>query len=274
MINYLSILQIREDLETVSHYIPFYRSKSIQELLERVIYLLYQECMMDYYTFGMAQLVLVPLYVLIMEYQDNVYSFDINQFDEVSLAHLEQELYWISYSYFSKTDKEMFVDPEKFADSVEMTLKSYDEQLHKHLTSKNIQFLTITDGWLAKMLFPIFRKLPLMSILWDKYLASGDQFWTFHACVCTAILLLHKQDLLSLQTSHMIYEFNSKLTLNWGYDDMKNFLDLISAITEKCNLWNKISAYWIKTMRIKKTESTPEHQEIQSPTQLPTPTEI
>jgi len=250
------IQMIRQDLESVSHYIPFFRSNSIQELLQRVIYVLYHECMMDYYTFGMAQLVLVPLYVLLMEYQDNLYAFDVTQFDEASMAHMEQDLFWITYSYFKQTDKEMFENPVKFADSVENNLKSYDEQLHTHLISKNVQFLTLIDGWLSKMCFPIFRKFPLLALLWDKYIAAGEEFWQYHACVCTALLVLYKRDMLSLKSSQSIHEFFTRLTtITWGYEDMKNFIDIIQSITEKQNLWNKISDYWVKSSRIKKSES-------------------
>jgi len=171
-------------------------------------------------------------------------------------------LFWILYCLFNKGSKELFEKPQKFANKVEQIVKEKDPGLHEHLISHDVEFSSAVHGWLVKLLLPVFRKLPLMAQLWDRYMIAANEFWNFHSCVCAGLFLFFEAKIKEKQESTEISDFLIDLSVpEWDHTNMSKFVTFVCQIAEERGVWRRVHNNWLVVMRTKGVEPLPPEPE-------------
>jgi hypothetical protein len=199
-------------------------------MLERVVYICVKECLMDCYPKGLASVSVPLLFSLFEEVCPTLSSTPDRklQFSPDDFSGLESKLFWMLYLFCEDHQgKSVLEEPGALTSSVEELLLLMDSELHTHFKSHQVRFDAFRK-WISSFLIPRFRQLPLLMLLWDKYMTNLQRLPTFHAYVCAVLILFHRDHLLGLSSKADLQKFISHPLQNpWKYEDMAAFLALV-----------------------------------------------
>eukprot|EP01125_Pyxidicula_operculata_P014421 TRINITY_DN4799_c0_g1_i2.p1 TRINITY_DN4799_c0_g1~~TRINITY_DN4799_c0_g1_i2.p1 ORF type:complete len:331 (-),score=73.29 TRINITY_DN4799_c0_g1_i2:72-1064(-) len=241
--------QIRDEMKHVSTRIPCLFHDKLQHSIELTCYLIRSECLFDDYTPGLAALVVPFFYALLKESSGNM---EFSALPREELESVRIHLFW-TVQHFCNMDGvvEYLNDPSKTIKKTMEFLKIIDEETWDFMNEKNVDFTASILNWGIYLLLPVFRKMDLIMMLWDKYVLYGEIFLDFHACVCATLISQVGNKIRSTSDPNQQVEYLQKLNLSdWSYFDMGRFVTRVLKSSATLNLWEKLQQ--IKADKLKK----------------------
>lgn len=99
-----------------------------------------------------------------------------------------------------------------------------DNDLYNHFQNEGVQFIQFSFRW---MNCALLRELPLKSVLrlWDTYFSEEvGGFENFHVYVCTVLLKMFKETLLTMEFQEIISFLQNLPTSEWGEEEIEPIL--------------------------------------------------
>lgn len=243
---------IRKDLKRVASKIKWFAgitflhsnalispAPDIFSLLERASFICMKECLLDIYPKGLATLSVPFLYSLFEELRPTLASTPDQEFtftpDESE--GIESKLFWMMYIFCEDHKAKLLLENQlTIISTIEEMLSSANPQLFSHLRSNQINFNKRAPRWITSFLLPLFRRLPLFMLLWDKYMTNVHRLSAFHACVCSSVLLYKADHILSLPASELQKFVSHPIQETWNYEEMLAFLQFVDKNSESFSI--------------------------------------
>jgi len=193
--------QIAIDVPRMSPLVGLFQQKTVQEMVERILYIWAIRHPASGYVQGINDLVTPFLMVFLQDFVPNKdVTRDQIAFEELDLGvrdNIEADSFWcMSKVLDGIQDNYTFAQPgiQMKIRQLEELLKRVDLTLHTHIVNHEVQYLQFSFRWMNNLLL---RELPLKATirLWDTYLAETDGFSKFHLYVCAAFLSRWKHEL-------------------------------------------------------------------------------
>jgi len=193
--------QIAIDVPRMSPLVGLFQQKTVQEMVERILYIWAIRHPASGYVQGINDLVTPFLMVFLQDFvPDKDVTRDQIEFEELDQGvrdNIEADSFWcMSKVLDGIQDNYTFAQPgiQMKIRQLEELLKRVDLNLHTHIVNHEVQYLQFSFRWMNNLLL---RELPLKATirLWDTYLAETDGFSKFHLYVCAAFLSRWKREL-------------------------------------------------------------------------------
>jgi hypothetical protein len=219
--------QIAIDVPRMSPLVGLFQQKSVQEMVERILYIWAIRHPASGYVQGINDLVTPFLMVFLQDFvHDRDVTRDQIEFDSLDKQvrdNIEADSFWcMSKVLDGIQDNYTFAQPgiQVKIRQLEELLKRVDLTLHNHIVDHDVQYLQFSFRWMNNLLL---RELPLKATirLWDTYLAETDGFSKFHLYVCAAFLSRWKQELQQKKDFQGILLFIQNVpTAKWKDNDI------------------------------------------------------
>lgn len=194
---------------------------------------------------GINDLVL-PFYVVFLQNCTTLSGSELPQIDDVptqKLAEVEADCYWcLSKLLDVIQDHYTFAQPgiQRMVFRLREIVQRIDKPLHAHLHAQGVQFIQFAFRWMNCLLTRELS-LPLITRMWDTYLAEGgavldassststkgavgDNFVVLHVYVCAALLLRWSDKLKEMPFQEVIMFLQHLPTADWGVDEVEEML--------------------------------------------------
>jgi len=218
--------QISIDVPRMSPLVSLFQQRTVQEMVERILYIWAIRHPASGYVQGINDLVTPFLMVFLQDYlEEDVtrHHFQFDALEEELRRHIEADAFWCMTKVLEGIqDNYTFAQPgiQVKIRQLEELLKRVDLQLHNHIVQHDVQYLQFSFRWMNNLLL---RELPLTATirLWDTYLAETEGFSKFHLYVCAAFLCRWKADLLAKKDFQGILLFIQNVpTAKWNDNDI------------------------------------------------------
>jgi len=221
--------QIRDDVHRTQPEFPLFHEKSIQEMMNRVLYVWHVRHPASGYVQGINDLLTPFLAAFISEYITVDYdTFTIPQdfsakLGEEELKKLEADCYWclskildgVLDNYTSSQ-----IDAQKSMTKIKEITKKIDAELCSNLESKDIDFKFFSLRWIFCLLV---REFPLKvgMRLFDTYISDEQGFSVLHIYVCAALLLKWSVKLKKMNFPEIMVFLQNMPTRDWSEQDIE-----------------------------------------------------
>eukprot|EP00466_Bigelowiella_natans_P015726 jgi/Bigna1/85478/estExt_fgenesh1_pg.C_40175 len=220
--------QIRLDTPRTLPSVKLLQHKSIQLLLERILYIWSIRHPASGYVQGINDLV-VPFLMVFLAAKVGVEPehLDESHLLEKHLSLVEADCFWcLSKLLDGIQDHYTAAQPgiQRMVFKLEELIHRLDQPLHAHLKKYDIRFFHFSYRWMNCLLMREVS-LPLIIRVWDTYIAESDGFKVFHIYVCAAMLVKFSKDLLALEEFQDLIVFLQNLpTKDWTEKDIETLL--------------------------------------------------
>jgi len=224
---------IHHEINNTASKVPAFKKDFLLRIIERATYICYKRSFFKEYPRGLSELAIPFLYALLYELGD------INKCPEdvETLEKIEADLYGLMFYLLQKSNP-FFENPLQFVEFFKSIILKIDAPLHDHLVSKNISFSTIGHKLLLYLHSQLIQKVPLIALLWDKYLISNS-FGKFHAIVSAFFVASFSEKIIDITDEMEIIKFIEELNLSsWNYREIRSLLSEICTIAEAEGLYN------------------------------------
>lgn len=220
--------QIRLDTPRTLPGFKLLQHKSIQLLLERILYIWSIRHPASGYVQGINDLV-VPFFVVFLAARLGIEPAQLREkhLIEEDLNAIEADCFWcLSKLLDGIQDHYTSAQPgiQKMVFKLEELLHRLDQPLHQHLKKHEIRFFHFSYRWMNCLLMREVS-LPLIIRLWDTYVAEPDGFKVFHIYVCAAMMKRFSSELLARKEFQDLILFLQNLpTDSWTEKDIETLL--------------------------------------------------
>jgi len=184
------------------------------------------------YPYGLSEIAIPFLYALLQENGELT-----TPPNETKIENIEADLYGLMHCLLKKANS-YFENPFNFVNIVKSTVQKLDNELYEHLESKKVPYSTISHKLLLTLNFNLIQKVPLITLLWDKYILSNS-FGSFHAIVCAHIISYFSEKILKLKNEKLIISYIETLDITaWDRREIRALLDSACKIAESEGLYN------------------------------------
>mmetsp|Transcript_9106 Transcript_9106/g.27400 ORF Transcript_9106/g.27400 Transcript_9106/m.27400 type:complete len:423 (+) Transcript_9106:57-1325(+) len=224
--------QISVDIPRTCPEHRLFHVKTVQEVLQRILFVWALKHPASGYVQGMNDLVSPFVYVFLLErcpaQRDDILSLTSldGVLSEDDLFGAEADSYWCLTALLdSIQDYYTFAQPgiQRRVHYLEDFIQRVDPALREHLRSENLEFLQFAFRWLNCLLM---RELPLhlMVRVWDTYMSEPDGFAVFHVYVCAALLSHFSSSLRELDFQELVIFLQNLPTQDWTTGDVDMIL--------------------------------------------------
>lgn len=180
--------QIEIDIPRTNPHIPLYQFTSVQDSLQRILYLWAIRHPASGYVQGINDLVTPFFQTFLTEYlppaqKDDVYKLDPNAYlTKEQLDDVEADSFWCLTKLLEQiTDNYIHGQPGilKQVKNLTQLVKRIDSDLYDHFRRENVEFIQFAFRWMNCLLMREFR-MDMVIRMWDTYLSetlletSGD----------------------------------------------------------------------------------------------------
>ena len=222
-----TLRQILVDLPRTCPNIPYFHQPAIQKAMERILYIWAIRHPASGYVQGMNDILTPLLIVFMCPFVDDVLRADIGALDPQIVLNVEADSYWCLTKLLDNIqDHYTFSQPglQRMVLRLEDLVHRMDQELHRHFEEENLQYMQFSFRWMNCLLL---RELPLRSILrvWDTYLSEErGGFENFHVYVCTVLLKMFKDRLMTMQFQEILMFLQDLPTSEWGEEEVEPIL--------------------------------------------------
>lgn len=201
----------------------------IQRSLERILYLWALRHPATGYVQGINDLV-TPFFVLFLKEQLQ-HEGDVDEIDAAAVSDetyqlVEADSFWcMSKLLDSVQENYTFAQPgiQKMVFKLQELVYRIDAPLSKHLEEQGIQFIEFAFRWMNCLLMREMS-LPMVTRMWDTYLAEGEEFPTLHVYVCAALLIQWSSQIRQLDFQGIMLFLQRLPTATWGEKEVEMLL--------------------------------------------------
>lgn len=190
--------QIHIDVLRTNPSLGVFQQPTVQEMLERILYIWAIRHPGSGYVQGINDLV-IPFFAVNLSAQTGgpCESTEVAAVDAAVRDAVEADCYWgLTKLLDGIQDNYTFASPriQKNIKSLRELVTRMDRPLNAHLEEHSVEYLQFSFRWMNCLLL---RELPLPCVirLWDTYHAEVDGFATFHLYTCAAFLLTFSKEL-------------------------------------------------------------------------------
>eukprot|EP01065_Artemidia_motanka_P015189 TRINITY_DN19051_c0_g1_i1.p1 TRINITY_DN19051_c0_g1~~TRINITY_DN19051_c0_g1_i1.p1 ORF type:complete len:553 (+),score=159.90 TRINITY_DN19051_c0_g1_i1:200-1660(+) len=191
---------IRKDVPRTAPEIALFQTPTVQQCLERILFVWAFRHPACSYVQGMNDLTLPFLLVFLREacgHDCELLSDDVGGLEKLleplrteQLAALEADVYWCFKRHLEPIQDHYTENQpgiQRRLQRLKELLSHCDRALHDHFESAGVQMIQFAYKWMNCLLV---RELPIAATvrLWDTYLAEGEAFADMHVYVCLALL--------------------------------------------------------------------------------------
>ncbi|KAJ3331865.1 GTPase-activating protein [Blyttiomyces sp. JEL0837] len=220
--------QIKIDVKRTRPEAEVYRSQTVQEALQRILYCWAIRHPASGYVQGINDLA-VPFFQVFLQ---SYYSGDVDRMNPgditlESLAEVEADTFWcLSKLLDGIQDNYTHEQPgiQRQIVRLQELINRIDAPLFGHLQKEGVHFIQFAFRWMNCLLM---REQPLRCTvrMWDSYLAEGiDLFNEFHLYVCAAFLVKWSSQLKKMDFQEIMIFLQSPPTNEWEDKDMELLL--------------------------------------------------
>eukprot|EP01061_Rhynchopus_euleeides_P013802 TRINITY_DN23983_c0_g2_i1.p1 TRINITY_DN23983_c0_g2~~TRINITY_DN23983_c0_g2_i1.p1 ORF type:complete len:522 (+),score=121.76 TRINITY_DN23983_c0_g2_i1:114-1568(+) len=200
--------QIHIDVPRTLHEYPLFRTRTIKNMMERVLYVWSIRNPASGYVQGINDLTTPFFMTFLSEHleMDRLLSAPVEECEGVLsqkltpevMGSIEADIYWC-LTYLLRQVHGNFTAGQMGLQAMVARLRSVIEKhepgLLSHLDEMGLEFLQFSFRWMNCLLV---RELPLQlgTRLWDTYLAEGQDYPTLHVYVCAALMIHWKEALM------------------------------------------------------------------------------
>eukprot|EP00668_Euglena_longa_P031753 GGOE01041004.1.p1 GENE.GGOE01041004.1~~GGOE01041004.1.p1 ORF type:complete len:438 (+),score=140.13 GGOE01041004.1:132-1316(+) len=234
--------QIHIDVPRTNPDIPLYQNKTIQQSLERILYIWSVRHPASGYVQGLNDLATPFLTVFLAPLIEDICTVDLATASQRlatipadTLREVEASTFWcFSRLLDSIQDHYTFAQPgiQKMIHKLKDLIRRVDGKLFDHLHALGVDFLQFAFRW-VNCLFLRELPMPMAIRLWDTYLAEGDVFPTLHLYFC-AVYLTHWSDRL------MACGFAEAMLLLQALPASELSLQDLQMLISKAYLWREL----------------------------------
>lgn len=238
-----AIRQISIDLPRTCPGHRLFHIPEVQLALERILYVWATRHPASGYVQGMNDLVTPFIYVFLAEYVTDIHDDSIlglNDLEQVpnpeeAMANVEADAYWCLTTLLSSIqDYYTFSQPgiQRRVIYLRELVARVDSNLCTHLKDEGLNFLQFAFRWMNCLLM---RELPfpLITRVWDTYLAESDGFAVFHVYVCAALLVSFSDELQEMDFQDLVMFLQNLPTESWTSKE-------IDVILSQAYMWRTI----------------------------------
>ncbi|KAI9327488.1 rab-GTPase-TBC domain-containing protein [Obelidium mucronatum] len=220
--------QVHIDILRTNANIPLYQNKTIQESLERILYIWAIRHPASGYVQGINDLATPFFQVFLQSHvSDDVEKTDVSLITPQILAEVEADTYWcLTRLLDGIQDNYTHAQPgiQRQIARLKELINRIDSQLYAHFQKEGVEFIQFAFRWMNCLLM---RELPLKSTvrMWDSYQAEGiEGLNEFHLYVCAAFLVKWSAELKKMEFQDIIQFLQSTPTASWGDRDIELLL--------------------------------------------------
>jgi hypothetical protein len=220
---------IRDDVHRTQPEFPLFHEKSMQAMMQRILYVWHVRHPASGYVQGINDLLTPFLAAFLLEYVDLDYdTFTVpNDFStklgEEEIKKLEADTYWclskildgVLDNYTSSQ-----IGTQKSLLRIKEITKKIDAELYNHFESMEIDFTFFSLRWIFCLLV---REFPLKvgMRLFDTYISDEQGFSVLHIYVCAALILKWSVKLKKMNFSEVMMFLQSMPTKDWSEKDIE-----------------------------------------------------
>jgi len=226
------IIQIRKDVPRTHPGVTLFQQKTVQDCIERILYILAIKHPATGYVQGMNDLITPFLVVFLADSLRlpvrEVVNCDIAGVPTSVLAAVEADSYWCLQSLLHGIQDHYTAELpgiQRMMFKLKELIHRIDSPLHEHLKAQNVQFIQFAFQWMNCLLTREVP-MPLVVRMWDTYLSEphGDGFTVFHVYVCAALLTKWSGKLCQLEFQEIMLFLKRLPTLDWGIEEIEMLL--------------------------------------------------
>ncbi|GAB5360724.1 hypothetical protein AAMO2058_000651900 [Amorphochlora amoebiformis] len=220
--------QIRLDTPRTLPGLTLLQHKSIQKLLERILYIWSVRHPASGYVQGINDLV-IPFLMVFLAARNGVELTELEE-KHVTAEHLkivEADCFWCMSNLIDGIqDNYTSSQPgiQRMVFKLQELIHRLDQPLHDHLKSHEVRFFDFSYRWMNCVLVRELS-MPLIVRVWDTYIAQPDGCKVFHVYMCAAMLQRFSAEIRSLTDFHDLMMYLQNLpTKDWTEKDVETLL--------------------------------------------------
>ncbi|CAO2821808.1 unnamed protein product [Amaranthus hypochondriacus] len=219
--------QIAVDCPRTVPDVTFFQQPAVQKSLERILYTWAIRHPASGYVQGINDLVTPFLVVFLSEHlEGSVDTWSTLDLSEEKVAEVEADCYWcLSKLLDGMQDHYTFAQPgiQRLVFKLRELVRRIDEPVSKHMEEHGLEFLQFAFRWFNCLLI---REIPfpLVTRLWDTYLAEGDALPDFLVYIAASFLLTWSDKIMKLDFQEMVMFLQHLPTLNWTDQELEMVL--------------------------------------------------
>jgi len=221
--------QIHIDVPRTNPEVPLFQNQSIQEALERILYI-WSIRHASGYVQGLNDLVtpFLVVYLHAVKPVPNLMESDIDSLISKEEFETVEADTFFSFSLFLDMiqDHYSFGQPgiQRMVQKLEDIIEKIDKPLFNHFQDLNLNFLQFSFRWMNCVLM---RELSIKQIirLFDAFLSESNDkqstsFETLHVYVCAAFLKNWSAQLMELDFTELVIFLQHLPTQEWGFEEI------------------------------------------------------
>jgi len=221
--------QIEIDVPRTNPTVPIFQNKTVQLVLQRILYIWAMRHPACGYVQGINDLV-TPFFGVFLHPHVNFKDWgDLNDISDVSekiLAEIEADCYWCLTKFIDSIQDCYTVSQpgiQRMLFKLKEVIQKVDSPLQSHIDSQKTDYFQFAFRWINNLLM---RELPLRLIirLWDTYLSEGEVFSTLHVYVCASFLAQWSSEIREREFQEMILFLQHLPTNNWTTANLETMI--------------------------------------------------
>ncbi|XP_038691647.1 GTPase-activating protein GYP1-like isoform X1 [Tripterygium wilfordii] len=219
--------QIAVDCPRTVPNVLFFQQAQVQKSLERILYTWAIRHPASGYVQGINDLATPFLVVFLSEnLEGGIDNWSISDLSQEKISNMEADCYWcLSKLLDGMQDHYTFAQPgiQRLVFKLKELVRRIDEPVSRHMEEQGLEFLQFAFRWFNCLLI---REIPfpLVTRLWDTYLAEGDALPDFLVYIFASFLLTWSDKIQKLDFQELVMFLQHLPTQNWTHQELEMVL--------------------------------------------------